>query len=182
MIRISPIFNGVPVILLQRKNLKKNGIQNKLQMIEYIKEGDIFAIPGVYNYAHGCNCAGAMGKGIALQFKNKFPLMYKKYKLLCQKKEFTPGDVYDYSYESGHVYNLATQESWRSKAKMEYIKSSLIKMMQLAIQNQTKTIALPAIGAGLGGLKWNDIKSELNEISFHYPSVKLIVVESYKSK
>ena len=42
-------------------------------MVIYIKEGDIFALDGVNSYAHGCNCAGAMGKGIALQFRNRFP-------------------------------------------------------------------------------------------------------------
>ena len=45
-------------------------------MVYYIQEGDIFRIPQIRNYAHGCNCAGAMGKGIALQFKDRFPQMY----------------------------------------------------------------------------------------------------------
>lgn len=44
-------------------------------MIQFIERGDIFNIEGVNNYAHGCNCAGAMGKGIALQLKNKYPKM-----------------------------------------------------------------------------------------------------------
>lgn len=45
-------------------------------MVIYIKEGNIFNIKGVANFAHGCNCAGAMGKGIALQFKEKYPKMF----------------------------------------------------------------------------------------------------------
>ena len=49
-------------------------------MVKYISEGDIFKIEGVNNYAHGCNCAGAMGKGIALVFRAKYPQMYNKYK------------------------------------------------------------------------------------------------------
>ena len=53
-------------------------------MVHFIKEGDIFSLKGVSSYAHGCNCAGAMGKGIALQFRNRYPAMYKEYKLLCQ--------------------------------------------------------------------------------------------------
>ena len=43
-------------------------------MIVYIEEGDIFSFSTIKNYAHGCNCAGAMGKGIALAFKEKFPV------------------------------------------------------------------------------------------------------------
>ena len=53
-------------------------------MIRYIEKGDIFRIDGVSSYAHGCNCAGAMGKGIAVQFKSKYPDMYLEYKQLCK--------------------------------------------------------------------------------------------------
>jgi len=49
-------------------------------MVYYIEEGNIFQIPQIRNYAHGCNCVGAMGKGIALQFKGRFPEMYEQYK------------------------------------------------------------------------------------------------------
>ena len=48
-------------------------------MIKFIAYGDIFSISGISCYAHGCNCAGAMGKGIALQFKKRFPQMYLQY-------------------------------------------------------------------------------------------------------
>lgn len=49
-------------------------------MIKFIAYGDIFSISGISCYAHGCNCAGAMGKGIALQFKKRFPQMYLQYR------------------------------------------------------------------------------------------------------
>lgn len=77
-------------------------------MIHYIKEGDIFSIEGVSSYAHGCNCAGSMGRGIAVQFRKKFPRMYENYRCMCLDGTFQPGDVYDYDYGNGHVYNLAT--------------------------------------------------------------------------
>lgn len=51
-------------------------------MITYIEKGDIFTLTDVTSFAHGCNCAGAMGKGIALQFRNKYPEMYLEYKEL----------------------------------------------------------------------------------------------------
>lgn len=53
-------------------------------MIRYIEKGDIFRINGVRNYAHGGNCAGAMDKGIAVQFKDKYPDIYLEYKKLCK--------------------------------------------------------------------------------------------------
>lgn len=59
-------------------------------MVHFLKEGDIFSLKDVSSYAHGCNCAGAMEKGIALQFTNRYPTMYKEYKLLCQCGQFNP--------------------------------------------------------------------------------------------
>ncbi len=148
-------------------------------MIKYIPEGNIFALE-VQGYAHGCNCAGAMGKGIALQFKNKFPQMYIDYKKLCAEKEFHPGDVFDYKYEENrHIYNLGTQLTWRTKATLENIDRSLTAMCELATNDNVKSIALPAIGAGLGGLKWEDVKTIIDEISARYPKIDLYIVESY---
>lgn len=150
-------------------------------MIRFIERGDIFNIEGVDNYAHGCNCAGAMGKGIALQFRDKFPKMYSEYKTKCSDGSFKPGDVFDYEYGKGHIYNLGTQVTWRTKAKLEYIEQSIRMMLILATQQDVTKIALPAIGAGLGGLKWDDVKDILYRISESYPNVDLYVVESYQS-
>lgn len=148
-------------------------------MIQLIEKGDIFNIPGVNNYAHGCNCAGAMGKGIALQFKNKYPKMYSEYHSLCRDGLFNPGDVFDYDYGSGHIYNLGTQVTWRTKARLEYIETAVSRMLEIATLNNVNKIALPAIGAGLGGLNWNDVKEILNKESEKYPSIELYVVETY---
>lgn len=148
-------------------------------MIQYIERGDIFNIEGVNNYAHGCNCAGAMGKGIALQFKNKYPKMYSEYRALCKDGLFNPGDVFDYNYGNGHIYNLGTQESWKTKARLEHIENSVGRMLELAASENVTRIALPAIGAGLGGLNWNDVKEILNRISVNYPKIELYVVEAY---
>lgn len=123
-------------------------------MIKYIEKGDIFALENIFNYAHGCNCAGAMGKGIALQFRNKYPEMYQEYKMLCKTDRFTPGQVSDYNYGNGHIYNLATQ-------------------------NGIKSIALPAIGAGLGGLSCGEVKENIENIASEYPNIDLYIVESY---
>lgn len=142
-------------------------------MIVYIEEGDIFSFSTIKNYAHGCNCAGAMGKGIALAFKEKFPDMYAEYKKRCQMKLFLPGDVYDYQKGEYHVFNLATQVTWHSGAKLQYVKESLQKMLQYAKASGIKNIALPAIGTGLGGLDWNDVKKVIEEFGSIIPEVSI---------
>ena len=151
--------------------------------LHYIDKGDIFLIPGVTSYAHGCNCAGAMGKGIAVQFRKKFPDMYMRYHNMCLSGNFNPGDVYDYQYSSdGHVYNLATQKYYGTNgqyAKLQYIEKSVSKMMELAESFGVKSIALPKIGAGLGGLDWDDVKKVIGRISSVHPNVDLYVVENF---
>lgn len=152
-------------------------------MVTYIKQGDIFALD-VCSYAHGCNCAGAMGRGIALQFKVMFPAMYAEYKTMCKAGEFRPGDVFDYDYGAGHVYNLATELTWRTrakeKAKIEYIEQSLRRMLEMAARSNVGKIAMPAIGAGLGGLQWEDVKAVIDSVAGSNTDVELYVVEEYR--
>ena len=148
-------------------------------MVFYIQEGDLFRIPQLRNYAHGCNCAGAMGRGIALQFKHKFPQMYEQYKALCKTNKYVVGDVFKYSYKDGVIYNLGTQKTWWEKAELEYIEKSLCKMMQMAENDKVTEIAMPAIGAGLGGGNWNEIKQVINNAASTQPSVDLYVIERY---
>ena len=152
-------------------------------MTHYIEYGDIFSIEGVTNYAHGCNCQGRMGRGIAVQMKQKFPNMYKEYNHLCVSGKFCPGDIFAYNYGNGYVFNLATQEHYNipgKLAKVKHINASMRKMMKFAEENDVKSIALPKIGAGLGGLNWNDVKAVIEEIASEYPNIDLYVVENYK--
>lgn len=149
-------------------------------MVTYIEQGNIFNLQNISNFAHGCNCAGAMGKGIALQFKDQFPKMYIEYKKLCKEGLFSLGDVFTYNYDNGTIFNLGTQTTWKTKADINAVESSLIKMLSYAQQNNISKIALPKIGAGLGGLNWDDVKFVIDKVSKDYPKIDLFVVENYK--
>lgn len=149
-------------------------------MVTYIEQGNIFNLQNISNFAHGCNCAGAMGKGIALQFKDQFPKMYIEYKKLCKEGLFSLGDVFTYNYDNGTIFNLGTQTTWKTKADINAVESSLIKMLSYAQQNNISKIALPKIGAGLGGLNWDDVKLVIDKVSKDYPKIELFVVENYK--
>lgn len=149
-------------------------------MVTYLEFGNIFNLPDVKNYAHGCNCAGAMGKGIALQFKEKYGQMYLEYKNLCKNGGFNLGDVFAYNYGEGTVFNLGTQKSWKTKAELDAIEESFLTMLAHARQNNIEKIALPKIGAGLGGLVWDDVKVIINNVAKDYDDIDLIVVENYR--
>lgn len=142
--------------------------------------GDIFETETNVALAHGCNCAGAMGKGIAVPFKEHWLAMYQAYKAKCGSGEFTPGKVFPWKDEtSGRtIYNLGTQRTWRTKATLEAIEQSVSTMLRLAEENSTLTIAMPLIGAGLGGLAAADVKAVLDRLAGE-SSVRLIVCEEF---
>jgi O-acetyl-ADP-ribose deacetylase (regulator of RNase III) len=142
-------------------------------------EGDLFVSTEIKAYAHGCNCAGAMGRGIALEFKAHWPKMYEEYKTRCSRGEFTLGDVFVWEEEGQTIFNLGTQPDWKRSARLTAISSSVNKMLEEAEKRNIEEIALPQIGAGLGGLKWQDVKKTLEE-SGRLTNIQLLVVENYK--
>lgn len=140
--------------------------------------GDLFNTPGLKCICHGCNCAGAMGAGIAVQFRNQFPKMYNKYKVKCKTGQFNLGDVFMWSEDDWVVFNLGTQKTWGMKAELKAIESSVNTMVQLAAGLKIDNIGIPKIGAGLCGLEWQPIKDVLNKIGA-CTDIELIVFEEF---
>ncbi|GAA4432491.1 macro domain-containing protein [Bremerella cremea] len=143
-------------------------------------DGDIFETSPKVALAHGCNCAGAMGKGIAVEFKRRWPTMYKLYKEKCQSGEFQTGDLFAWEDpDSGRlILNLGTQKTWRTKATLEAIEGALQKALRKVQQENIETVCLPMIGAGLGGLTAEQVKTQLVEVLDNSP-VQFIVCENY---
>ncbi|MFC1235979.1 macro domain-containing protein [Vibrio sp. F74] len=109
------------------------------------------------------NCVGVMGKGLALQFKKAFPDNFKLYKSACDRKEVKIGEVF--ITESGDMFNkkiivnFPTKDHWRGKSKYEYIESGLDDLVIKIREYGIKSIAIPPLGAGLGSLDWEKVKS-----------------------
>lgn len=99
--------------------------------IRFVK-GDLFCHENLRVLAHGCNCAGAMGKGIAVEFRSRFPLMYEEYKKRCVEGRFRLGDVFYWEEAGWVVFNLGTQKAWRVKADLSSIDASVRAMAGLA--------------------------------------------------
>ena len=140
--------------------------------------GDLLQQDGLQALAHGCNCAGAMGKGIAVEFRARFPEMYVEYKQRCADGRFKLGDVFTWTAASVTVFNLGTQKTWRTKADLQAIKSSLSTMVKEAETLGISRVGLPRIGAGLGGLPWEPVRELLQGIGEATP-VLLVVFEEY---
>ena len=140
--------------------------------------GDLFCTEADA-YAHGCNCAGAMGAGIAVEFKFRHPTMFRTYKQLCFDDKFKLGSVLEWDAEDYVVFNLGTQEHWKMGAELWAVKRGLTRMIELAEQRGLVTIALPRIGAGLGGLPWKDVREVLETLGTQ-TEVNLLVAEFFE--
>lgn len=142
--------------------------------------GDMFGYPGLEAWSHGCNCAGAMGKGIAVEFRKRFPRMYEAYQLRCRDGRFSLGDVFLWEEPSAPaVFNLATQRTWRTRAELWAIEASVKAMAGIAEDRKMSRIGLPRIGAGLGGLDWIDVRKVLAEVGEATP-VEFVVFEGFE--
>jgi O-acetyl-ADP-ribose deacetylase (regulator of RNase III) len=114
------------------------------------------------------NTDGIMGKGIALQFKNTFPANYKIYVKACAKQEIGIGKLLvtvDTSLLTGEkiIINFPTKTSWRKPSEYSYIEAGMLDLTKIIKSKGIKSIAIPPLGAGNGGLEWNKVKMILEK-------------------
>ncbi len=119
-----------------------------------IKIGDIFNSTAK-TLVNTINCVGVMGKGIALEFKKRYPELYKQYIELCENKLIQPGEPYYYHDITGvSIINFPTKDHWKSPSKLSYIISGLDWFVQNYKELGIESIAFPPLGCGNGGLSW----------------------------
>jgi O-acetyl-ADP-ribose deacetylase (regulator of RNase III) len=133
----------------------------------HFKSGDLFE-SDAEALVNTVNTVGIMGKGIALQFKNRFPDNFRQYAKACKNKEIKVGQlfvVYDESLLTGKkiIINFPTKTDWRLASEYHYVESGLIELEKLIIEKNIKSIAIPALGSGNGGLDWNNVKKLLEK-------------------
>jgi len=127
------------------------------------------------------NCVGVMGAGVALEFKNRYPDMFKEYVNVCKNNDIYPGkphvwEAYDL-FSRCTIINLPTKIHWKNPSEYEYIEKDLVWLRNfLKEKNEEVVVTLPALGCGHGGLNWGIVKSMicnyLNDIN-----AKILVFE-----
>ena len=112
------------------------------------------------------NCEGYMGKGIAYQFKVQYPENNKDYVKACKSGKLEIGKLH-YFYERGKIIiNFPTKDKWRAKSKIDYIDKGLDELVNLIRNLNIKSISIPPLGSGNGGLIWLDVKQVIeNKLS-----------------
>lgn len=147
--------------------------------------GDIFA-QGVEALVNTVNCKGVMGRGIALEFKKRYPKNFQAYQEACTRDEVQPGKMFVFELEPTcrqpalssmtddrdteqppkprYIINFPTKRHWRAKSLMEDIDSGLDALRQEIVDRDIKSIAIPPLGCGLGGLQWDDVRPRIAEM------------------
>ena len=126
------------------------------------KTGDLLQSPAEA-LVNTVNTVGVMGKGIALQFKEAFPNNNKAYIDTCKKKDLAPGKllaVWDENLQLGRklIINFPTKVHWRQPSRYEYIEKGLAALREVLQKNKIKSVAIPPLGCGNGGLDWDIVK------------------------
>lgn len=127
------------------------------------------------------NTVGVMGKGIALQFKEAFPVNYSVYMQTCKKKELQPGKllvVTEHNIKGERIIiNFPTKTNWHLKSKYEYIEDGLKELRKVIDTYQIKSIAIPPLGCGNGGLKWSKVKEMMQHYLNDLDQVHIVIFE-----
>ena len=148
-------------------------------MIEY-KRGDILK-EDTEALVNTVNCVGVMGRGIALQFKKAFPENFKAYALACKNEEVQPGRMF--LFETGqltnphYIVNFPTKRHWRGKSRMEDIEAGLKALVDMIRRYDIRSIAIPALGSGLGGLDWSEVRTRIEAALQPLTDVRVIIYE-----
>ena len=132
-------------------------------------------------YVNTVNTVGVMGRGIALQFKNAFPGNFKSYKKACDKNEVLPGHMFVYERLTldppRYIINFPTKRHWKNNSRVEDIESGLKDLVKVINDLGIKSIAVPPLGCGLGGLNWNQVRSMIEKAFSDLPDVKVFLYE-----
>lgn len=147
-------------------------------MIEYtqgnILEADAEAL------VNTVNCVGVMGRGIALHFKYAYPANFKAYAAACKRKEVQPGRMFVHG--TGRpaprwIINFPTKRHWRGKSRLSDIESGMGALVHEIKTRGIRSVAIPPLGSGLGGLAWSDVRPVVEAALADLPDVRVIVYE-----
>jgi len=148
-------------------------------MMEYktgnILEADAEAL------VNSVNCVGFMGRGIALQFKKAWPENFKAYAAACRRHEVRPGTMF--VFETGrltnprYIINFPTKRHWRGKSRIEDIEAGLEALAEEIRRRSIRSVALPPLGCGLGGLEWPEVRLRIERALGKLPDVQILVFE-----
>jgi O-acetyl-ADP-ribose deacetylase (regulator of RNase III) len=128
------------------------------------------------------NTEGVMGKGIALQFVRAFPDVLPSYVAACRAGELMPGRVHVFErierVDPRFIISVPTKRHWRGKSRLADIDAGLDDLVRVVRERGIRSIALPQLGCGLGGLSWEDVRPRIEAAFAPLPDVRLMLYGS----
>jgi O-acetyl-ADP-ribose deacetylase (regulator of RNase III) len=125
------------------------------------------------------NTEGVMGKGIALQFKKKFPEMYEEYRRACEAGDVQPGRMHVFERKDmlnpRYIINFPTKRHWRSPARLEDLKSGLHALAIEIKRRKIRSVAIPPLGCGNGGLDWAVVRPTIEKALTRLKGVRILL-------
>ena len=127
------------------------------------------------------NCVGIMGRGIALQFKKAFPENFRVYAEACERGEVRPGRMLVFETRAltnpRYIVNFPTKRHWRGNSRIEDIEAGLQDLVEAIHTRGIRSIALPPLGSGLGGLEWSDVRPRIEKALYGFNDLEVVVFE-----
>ena len=127
------------------------------------------------------NTVGVMGKGIALQFKRRFPGNYQAYRQACDAGEVTPGRMFvwrtDQLGRPHWIVNFPTKRHWKAKSRIEDIEAGLRDLQRVVLDLGIQSLAVPPLGCGNGGLSWSVVRPLIERYLGAVEGVRVAVYE-----
>ncbi len=126
------------------------------------------------------NTVGIMGRGIALQFKQAYPVMFRDYERACKAQELKLGrmHVFDLGGLAGGsrwIINFPTKSHWRGNSRMTDIESGLEDLVETVKKLRIRSIAIPPLGCGNGGLNWDEVRPRIEAAFAGLPEVRTLI-------
>ena len=131
-------------------------------MISLVENGNLFDSQ-MQTIVNPINIVSTMGKGLALEFKKRYPEYYQGYKKCCDDNLLKTGCVYIHRKTTPWILSFPTKEHWRNPSKIEYIIDGLDFFVQHYQEKGITSIAFPALGCQNGGLDWEEVKAIMLE-------------------
>ena len=148
-------------------------------MIHYIR-GDIFD-SNAQALVNPVNCVGVAGAGLALQFRERYPQNHQAYLNACRQKQLTPGRILTTKTGSTtnpqFILNLPTKRHWSDNSRSKDVDAGLAKLATVIGKYNITSVAVPALGAGLGHLQWEQVRELIEQ---HLSPLKNIQVHVYE--
>ncbi len=148
--------------------------------MKVVRHGNLLEID-VDALVNTVNCVGYMGKGIALQFKKAFPENFKAYSKACRAKQVKLGEMFVFKNKSllnpKYIINFPTKRHWREKSKIEDIEAGLTALSEKIRSLEIRSIAIPPLGCGLGGLDWKVVRPKIENAMSTFKDVQISLFE-----